>query len=125
MGEEDVGRAIITAAMKIHSALGPGLLESVYERCMDHELSAHGLDVRTQKPLEVRYADLCIDNAYRVDLVINERVIVELKAVETVLPVHKSQLLTYLKLGRFRLGYLLNFNCSHMRDGVYRLVNGL
>ena len=125
MIEEDIGRAILTAAMNVHSVLGPGLLESVYERCLQHELTTRGLDVCTQRPIEVRYADLVIDNAYRIDLLVNERVVVELKAVEKVLPVHKSQLLSYLKLGRFKLGYLLNFDCPHLRDGIIRLVNGL
>jgi GxxExxY protein len=125
MGEEDIGRAIITASMNVHSALGPGLLESVYERCMEYELVSRGMHVSTQKPIEVRYADLVIDNAYRMDLLVNERVVVELKAVEKVLPVHRSQLLSYLKLGQYKLGYLLNFDCPHMREGIVRLVNGL
>ena len=123
--EEDVGRTVIGAALKVHSALGPGLLESVYERCMEHELARRGLRVLRQEPVEVRYADLHIENAYRIDMLVNECVVAELKAVETVHPVHKYQLLSYLKLGKYKLGYLLNFNTLHMRDGITRVVNGL
>jgi GxxExxY protein len=123
--EEEIGRAIIGAALKVHSALGPGLLESVYERCLEHELVLRRLRVQRQEPVEVRYADLYIENAYRIDILVSERVVVELKAVETIHPVHKYQLLSYLKLGKYKLGYLLNFNTLHMRDGITRVVNGL
>jgi len=125
MDEEAIGRVLIPAALKVHSALGPGLLESVYESCLEHELSSRGLRVQRQEPVEVRYADLHIENAYRIDLLLNALVVVELKAVEIVMSVHKSQLLSYLKLGRYKLGYLLNFNNAHMRDGITRVVNGL
>jgi GxxExxY protein len=111
--------------MKVHSAVGPGLLESAYELCLAHELAGRGLKVRNQVQIPIRYEDLTIDNGYRVDLLVNNQVIVELKAIETVLPVHRGQLLSYLRLGGFKLGYLLNFNVAHMRDGVTRMVNGL
>ncbi len=123
--EEEIGRAVIGAALKVHSALGPGLLESVYERCLGYELALRGLRVQRQEPVEVRYADLNIENAYRIDLLAENRVVLELKAVETIHPVHKYQLLSYLKLGKYKLGYLLNFNTPHMRDGITRVVNGL
>jgi GxxExxY protein len=125
MTEEDVGHAIIGAAIKVHSALGPGLLESAYELCLVYELEKLSLRVGHQVPIPIRYEDLSIDNGYRIDLLIDDRVVVELKSIEQVLPVHRGQLLSYLRLGGFKLGYLLNFNVSLMRDGIARLVNGL
>ena len=125
MTENEVGNAIISCAMKVHSAVGPGLLESAYELCLGHELSRQGLGVRSQVPISIRYEDLAVDHGYRVDLLVNDRVVIELKAVEAVLPVHRGQLLSYLRLGGFKLGYLLNFNVAHMRDGIIRMVNGL
>jgi len=123
--EEEVGHAIIGAAIKVHSVLGPGLLESAYETCLLHELEKRNLPARRQALIAIRYEDLTIDNGYRIDLLVPDRVVVELKTVETILPVHRGQLLSYLRLGSFKLGYLLNFNVAHMRDGIVRLVNGL
>ena len=125
MTENEVGDGIIAAAMKVHSAVGPGLLENAYELCLSHELTKKGLVVRRQVSIPVRYDDLVIDNGYRIDLLVEERVVVELKAIEAVLDVHRAQLLSYLRLGRFKLGYLLNFNVAHMRNGIARIVNGL
>ena len=125
MTEEEVGHAIIGAAIKVHSVLGPGLLESAYETCLLHELEKRNLPARRQALIAIRYEDLTIDNGYRIDLLVPDRVVVELKTVETILPVHRGQLLSYLRLGSFKLGYLLNFNVAHMRDGIVRLVNGL
>jgi len=122
--EEEVGHAIIGAAIKVHSVLGPGLLESAYETCLLHELEKRNLPARRQALIAIRYEDLTIDNGYRIDLLVADRVVVELKTVETILPVHRGQLLSYLRLGSFKLGYLLNFNVAHMRDGIVRLVNG-
>jgi len=123
--EEEVGHAIIGAAIKVHSVFGPGLLESAYETCLLHELEKRNLPARRQTLIAIRYEDLTIDNGYRIDLLVADRVVVELKTVETILPVHRGQLLSYLRLGSFKLGYLLNFNVAHMRDGIVRLVNGL
>jgi GxxExxY protein len=125
MTENEIGDMIIASALKIHTALGPGLLESAYETCLLYELEKQGLPVRRQALIPIRYQDLRVDNGYRVDLLVGERVIVELKALEAIHPVHRAQLLSYLRLGRFKLGYLLNFNVAHMRDGIVRLVNGL
>ena len=125
MTEEEIGHAVIGAAIKVHSAVGPGLLESAYETCLAYELEQQKLPVRRQFLIPIRYEDLTIDNGYRVDLLVGERVVVELKAVETILSVHRAQLLSYLRLGGFRLGYLLNFNVAHMRDGIARIVNRL
>jgi GxxExxY protein len=125
MTENEVGQEIINSAMTVHSAVGPGLLESAYELCLAHELARRGLTVRKQVSVPISYHDLTIENGYRIDMLINDCVVVELKAIEAVLPVHRGQLLSYLRLGKFKLGYLLNFNVAHMRDGITRMVNGL
>jgi GxxExxY protein len=123
--ENRIGAAVIDSAIAVHSVLWPGLLESTYELCLAHELSKRDFSVRTQAFLPIRYRDLIVENAYRIDLLVSELVVVELKAIETVLPVHRGQLLSYLRLGGFKLGYLLNFNVSLMREGITRLVNDL
>jgi GxxExxY protein len=125
VAEEEIGHTIIGAAIKVHSAVGPGLLESAYETCLLYELEKQKLPVKRQVLIPIRYEDFTIDNGYRIDLLVGERVVVELKAVETVLPVHRAQLLSYLRLGGFKLGYLLNFHVVHMRDGIARIVNRL
>jgi GxxExxY protein len=125
MTENEIGSGVIAAAMKVHSALGPGLLESAYAVCLAYELRKQRLSIREQVLIPIRYEELTIDNGYRLDLLVNDRVVIELKAIETILPVHRGQLLSYLRLGRFKLGYLLNFNVAHMREGITRLVNGL
>jgi len=123
--EEEIGHAIIGAAIRVHSAVGPGLLEGAYETCLLYELEKQDLSVRKQVLIPIRYQDLKIDNGYRLDLLVGDRVVVELKAIETILPVHRAQLLSYLRLGGFRLGYLLNFHVAHMREGIVRIVNRL
>ena len=125
MTENEIGDAIIASAMKVHTALGPGLLESAYETCLIYELDKQGMPVRRQALIPIRYEDLTIDNGYRVDLLVADHVVVELKAVEAILPVHRGQLLSYLRLGGFRLGYLLNFHVARLRDGIVRMANGL
>ena len=125
MTENEIGDAIIAAAMKVHSVAGPGLLESAYETCLLYELEKRSLPVRRQALIPIRYEGLLIDNGYRADLLVADRVDVELKAVEAILPVHRAQLLSYLRLGGFKLGYLLNFHVAHLRDGIIRMVNGL
>ncbi len=125
MTEEGIGHAIIAAAMRVHSAVGPGLLESAYETCIIYELEKQRIGVRSQVSVPIRYEELTIENGYRLDLLVGGLVVVELKAVPAILPVHRGQLLSYLKLAGFKLGFLLNFNVAHMRDGIVRLVNGL
>jgi GxxExxY protein len=105
--------------------LGRGFSKSAYETCLLYELEKLGLPVQRQVMIPLRYENLAIDNGYRVDLLVGERVVVELKALEAILSVHRAQLLSYLRLGGFKLGYLLNFNVARMRDGIVRLVNGL
>jgi GxxExxY protein len=123
--EEEIGHTINGAAIKVHSAVGPGLLESAYETCLLYEFEKQQLTVKRQVLISIRYEDLTVDNGYRIDLPVGERVVVGLKAVETILPVHRAQLLSYLRLGGFKLGYLLNFHVAHMRDGIVRIVNRL
>jgi len=116
---------IIDAAMAVHSALGPGLLESVYETCLCYELNKRGLNAQTQVPLPVHYDKLELDIGYRLDLIVNNSIIIELKAVEKLVPIHQAQLLTYLKLSGKPVGLLINFNTVHLRDGIKRMVHRL
>lgn len=116
---------IIDSAMKVHSALGPGLLESAYHACLFHELRKRGLQVRSQVALPIYYDGITIDVGYRADMLIEESVLVELKTVSKTLPVHEAQLLSYLKPSHFRLGLLLNFHVLHFKDGIKRMVNDL
>lgn len=120
---EKAAKAVLDAAFTIHSNLGPGLLESVYETCLALELRKKGFDVQVQITLPVIYEDIRIETGYRLDLLVDNRVIVEIKSVEQLQPVHHSQILTYLKLSGHRLGFLLNFNVRHLRDGIQRFVN--
>ena len=114
---------ILGASIAIHRALGPGLLESAYEECLCHELDLEGLAFQRQKPLPVRYKSVNLDCGYRLDVLIEESVIVELKTVESILPVHTAQLLTYLKLANIQVGLLINFNVAVLKHGVKRIVN--
>lgn len=116
---------IIGAAISVHRELGPGLLESVYEACLAYELERAGLKVERQKPLPVRYRDVTLDCGYRADLLVDESVIVEIKAAEKVEPVHKAQVLSYLKMSGCRMGLRINFNVKMVKDGVHRVVNQL
>jgi GxxExxY protein len=125
VNENEVGDTLLGAAMKVHSVLGPGLLESAYETCLVHELGKRGLDVKRQVALPLIYDGIKLDADYRLDLLIHDRIIVELKSVDKFLPIHTAQLLSYLKLSGLKLGYLLNFNVVHMRDGIKRIANGL
>ena len=125
MTENEIGEIVIGAAIKVHSAVGPGLLESAYESCLAYELDKRGVRTRKQVIVPLRYEGLTVDNGYRIDLLVEDRVVVELKAVAAILPVHRGQLLSYLRLGGFKLGFLLNFHVPQMRDGIVRMVNGL
>jgi len=114
---------IIDAAMKVHSALGPGLLESAYEACLKYELSKRSLVVESQVVLPVFYNGVKIEAGYRIDLLVENEIILELKAVDKVIPIHEAQLLSYLKLSGKQVGLLLNFNVLHLKDGITRVVN--
>ncbi|SHK00212.1 GxxExxY protein [Tangfeifania diversioriginum] len=113
---------IIGAAYKVHSELGPGLLESTYEVCLEYELLKRGLKVERQKPLPVVYDGIHLEAGYRIDLLVENTVIVELKAVEEIAPVHQAQLMTYLKLSERKLGLLMNFNVTDMKKGIKRII---
>ena len=119
----DVTGQIVDAAMKVHTALGPGLLESAYETCLAYELRRRGLKVVAQLGLPVVYDGVRLDAGYRIDLLVDDRVIVELKAVEFLLPIHRAQLLSYLKLSGCKVGLLINFNVLRLKDGIKRIVN--
>lgn len=123
MTENQVSGEIIDACVKIHKALGPGLLESVYETVLAFELRSRGLLVALQVPVPVCYEGVTLEVGFRCDMLVNDLVIVELKSVENVLPVHKKQLLTYLRLAGKPVGLLINFNSELMKDGISRIVN--
>ena len=125
MDENQIGAIVVDCAVKLHKDLGPGLLESVYESILAGKLSSRGLNVEKQKPIRILYEGVEYQESFRADIVINNLVILELKAVENVLPVHKKQLQTYLKLTGCKLGFLLNFNELLMKDGITRCVNNL
>ena len=125
MDENAIAKHVIDLTMKVHTALGPGLLESAYEACLTYELAAMKFSTRRQVCMPIRYSDTLLDIGYRLDLLVNDKVVLEVKAVEKLTPLHTAQILSYLKLGGYRLGLLLNFNTIHMRDGIKRIVHGL
>lgn len=125
MNENEISRVILDAAFRLHSAVGPGLLEKAYEACLAYELRSAGLNVRTQVPLPLIYKEVKLDTAYRLDLLVNDLVVIELKSVDLLAPIHQAQLISYLKLSGKRLGILINFNVVHLKHGIKRVVNGL
>ena len=120
---EEVGRQVIGAAIEVHRELGPGLLESSYERCLVHELTLRGISAERQKPQPICYKGLELEEGYRLDVLVEGQVVLELKVVDTFTNLHTAQLLTYLKLSGCRLGYLINFNVPVLKDGIKRIVN--
>jgi GxxExxY protein len=125
MTENEIAKVVVDAAFKVHTTLGPGLLESVFEVVLAHELCHRGLRVQRQVPIAIRYDGLELPDAFRADLVVEDLVIVEIKSTESNPPVHKKQLLTYLRLSGLRLGLLINFGAPLIKDGITRIVNGL
>ena len=125
MDENEISREIVDAAFKIHQNLGPGLFESVYETVLAYELERRGLKVSRQVAVALEYEGLVVENAFRIDLLVGEKVVVELKVVDELAPVHRKQVLTYLRLRKLKLGLLVNFGVATFKDGVVRLVNGL
>jgi len=121
---QEISHAVITAAMRVHSELGPGLLESTYTACLQHELKKAGLRSDAQVGLPVVYDGVKLDLGYRIDLLVEDLVIVELKSVDAIAPVHQAQIISYLKLSGRSLGLLINFNVAHLKDGIKRFVNG-
>lgn len=125
MDIEKVASEIVDSAIKVHKALGPGLLESAYQQCLIYELRQRGLNAESEVPMPIKYGEVKIDAGYRMDLVINKMIVVENKTGEKLLPIHQAQLLTYLKLSGYSLGFLLNWNVTIMKDGIKRIVNNL
>ena len=125
MTENAIATEIVAAAFRIHMTLGPGLLESVYDTVLAYELGRRGLGTARQQAIPVVYENVRIDAGFRADLIVEDKVIVEIKSVELLLPVHKKQLLTYLRLADKRLGLLINFHVALIKDGITRIVNGL
>ena len=125
MTENEFAKEIVNAAYKIHTTLGPGLLESVYETTLAHEMEQRGIKAIRQQALPVVYETIRMDIGFRADLIVGGKVIVEIKSVEAISPVHRKQLLTYLRLTGLRLGLLINFNVELIKDGITRVVNGL
>ena len=124
MNENELATIVVDAAFQVHKTLGPGLLESVYEGALAHELSKRGLTVVRQQAIPVVYDGVTFDEGFRADLIVNDMVIIELKSVENIHPVHKKQLLTYLRLADKRLGFLINFGSPLLKDGISRIANG-
>jgi GxxExxY protein len=123
--ENELSKIILDAAFRVHSALGPGLLESAYEACLTYELRNEGLEVLTQVPLPLVYREVRLDIGYRLDMVVEDLVIVEIKAIDSLTAIHQAQVISYLKLSGKKLGILINFNTLHLRDGIKRVVHGL
>jgi len=125
MTENEIAKHILDASFKIHRQLGPGLFESVYEHILVYELTNKGIEVKSQVPIPVVWENLKMDKGFRADLIVASKVIVEIKSIDVIHPVHQKQLLTYLRLTNKKLGLLLNFNESQLKDGIQRIINGL
>lgn len=125
MEREEIAKRIVDAAIKVHTALGPGLMESAYQKCIEYELKKNGLTIACEVALPITYEDITIDAGYRIDMIVQDTVIIEHKTAERLLPLHEAQLLTYLKMKNCKLGFLLNWNVPRMKDGIKRMVNNL
>lgn len=125
MTENEISKIIIGKAIEVHKTLGPGLLESAYQECLYYELKKAGLKVEREKPMPIIYKEIKLDHGYRIDLLVNNKVVIEIKTVDVLIDVHTAQILTYLKLGEYKLGLLLNFNVNLMKEGIKRYVNKL
>jgi len=125
MDIEAIAHEVVDSAIRVHTHVGPGMLESAYEQCIAYELGKRSLAVKKQVPLPLRYDGHIIDVGFRLDLLVEDAVVLELKSVQQLMPIHTAQLLSYLRAGDYRLGFLLNFHSIHMRDGIKRVVNRL
>ena len=123
MIENDLSKKIIGCAIEVHKQLGPGLLESAYQECLYYELKQAGLKVQKEKPMPIIYKEVKLDHGYRIDLLVEEKVVIEIKTVEALNDVHTAQVLTYLRLGNYKLGLLLNFYVSILKNGIKRVIN--
>lgn len=124
MNENEISKIVVDAGLKVHRTLGPGLLESAYEACLYHELSSRNLLVEKQKPLPLIYEGVILEAGYRIDLLVENKLIIEIKSADSLHPLHEAQLLTYLKVSNCKLGLLMNFNTVLFKDGVRRYING-
>ena len=122
MNENEISKIIIGCAIEVHKQLGPGLLESAYQECLYYELIQAGLNVQKEKPMPIVYKEVKLDHGYRIDLLVENKVVIEIKTVEELNDVHTAQVLTYLKLGNYKLGLLLNFHVSLLKDGIKRII---
>ena len=125
MNENEIGKLVVDAGFQVHSNLGPGLLESVYKVALKHEIKSRGLSVVSELAVPIEYKQIKFEEGFRADLIVEDKVIIELKSVETLHPVHHKQLLTYLRLSGCKLGYLMNFGADLFKNGITRIVNGL
>ena|SRR5690606_6273176 len=125
MTENEISNIVIGCAIEVHKQLGPGLLESAYKECLAYELFQQGLQVSKEVPMPIVYKEVKLDHGYRMDLLANNKVVIEIKTVEFISDVHEAQLLTYLKLGNYKLGLLLNFHTTMLKNGIKRMVNNL
>lgn len=122
MNADELSNVIIGCAIEVHKTLGPGMLESSYEECLEYELKKKGIDVKRQVPVPVVYKDIKLNCGYRLDLLVEEKVIIEIKSVDKLIPIHQSQLLTYMRFSNVKLGLLINFNVRFLKDGLNRLI---
>jgi len=123
LDENELSNIILGCAIEVHKQLGPGLLESAYRECLYYELDKAGLEVQKEKPLPIIYKEVKLEHGYRIDLLVNNKVVIEIKTVETFTDVHTAQVLTYLKLGNYKLGLLLNFYVKTLKNGIKRVIN--
>jgi len=123
MTEDELSKIIIGCAIEVHKHLGPGLLESAYQECLLYELKNAGLNIQKEKPMPIVYKEVKLDHGYRIDLLVENKVVIEIKTIEALNDVHLAQVLTYLKLGNYKLGLLLNFQVSMLKNGIKRIIN--
>ena len=123
MDENELSKRIIGCAIEVHKQLGPGLLESAYQECLYYELKLAGLSVQKEKPMPIVYKEVKLDHGYRIDLLVEEKVVIDIKTVEAFNDVHTAQVLTYLRLGKYKLGLLLNFQTTILENGIKRVIN--
>jgi GxxExxY protein len=124
MTENEISKTVVGLAMQIHTALGPGLLESAYKECLYYKISQAGLKVMKEKSMPLNYEGVRLECGYRIDLLVEDKLLLEIKSVEALNEIHLAQTLTYMKLGNYKLGLLLNFNVPRMKDGIRRIING-
>ncbi|HAF29728.1 MAG TPA: GxxExxY protein [Bacteroidales bacterium] len=124
MTENEIAHKIVGAAIEVHKSLGPGLLESAYQECLDYKLTQLGLKTKKEKPMPLVFEEVKLECGYRIDILVEDKVVIEIKSVESINDVHLAQILTYMRLGNYKLGLLINFNVSLLKNGIKRVING-